>query len=192
MQIEALKDGTHVILREPLFADVEHICRFARGLPIEDRNYLRFDLGRREVVEQLIRQAATGLSHRVIAVVDEDVVGHGVLYFSQDGWQRHLAEIRVLVAQEYRKQSLGAHLVRKLFAEAERRGVERVMVKIAEPQHGVRKIFEHLGFVVDAVMLNHVKDVGGELHPMVVMSCSLDEVSRALRDFYRDDNWPDG
>lgn len=192
MKFESLKDGTHVTLREPTLDDVETVCRFAVALPPEDRKYLRFDLGKREVVEMLLHRAESDRTHRLIAVVGDEIVGHGALYISQDTWQRHLGEIRVLIAQNYRNRKLGTFLIRHLFEEAEKRGVERVLAKIAEPQIGARKIFEHLGFVVDAVMPNHVKDAEGGLHPMVVMSCSLDEVTRALRDFYRDDNWPDG
>ena len=192
MKAEALKDGTHVVLQEPTTEDTERSRSFFLSLPPEDRRYFRYDLSSRAVVESLIRQAQAGLAYRVLATVDDDVVGHGALYFTHNGWQRHLGEIRVLVAPEYRNQRLGTHLIGHLFEEAEKRGVEKVIVRVAEPEIGARRIFERLGFVVDAVLKDHVKDGDGNLHALIIMSCALDEVSRTLREYYREDNWPDG
>lgn len=192
VKVEALKDGATVLLQEPQAADAERLRRFFVGLPVEDRRYFRFDLGRADVVETLIRQAEAGMAYRVLALVDNEVVGHGALYFSHDGWQRHIGEIRVLVAPDYRGLRLGTHIIGQLFEEAEKRGVTRVVARMAEPETAGRKIFERLGFIVDATLPDHVKDADGNLHALVVMSCALDEVSRAMRDFYRDDNWPDG
>lgn len=192
MKVEALKDGAHVTLQEPQVTDAERLRRFFLGLPLEDRRYFRFDLSRPEVVEALIRQAEAGMAYRVIALVEEEVVGHGALYFSHDGWQRHIGEIRVLVAPDYRGRWLGTHIIGQLFEEAEKRGVSRVVARMAEPETGARRIFERLGFIVDARLPDHVKDAEGNLHALIVMSCPLDEVSRAMRNFYRDDNWPDG
>ncbi len=38
----------------------------------------------------------------------------------------------------------------------------------------------------------YVKDTAGHSHALVVMTCTLDDVWRALRDFYSGDDWPDG
>jgi len=194
VKVEALRDGTHVTLKEPTASDTERSRQFFLSLPTEERRYFRYDLSKAVVVESLIRQAEAGLAYRVIALVEGggDVVGHGALYFSHDGWQRHIGEIRVLVAPEYRGRRLGTHIIGQLFEEAEKRGVQKVVVRLAEPEIGARRIFDRLGFIVDAVLPGHVKDADGNLVALIVMSCSLDEVSNAMRDFYRDDNWPDG
>ena len=63
---------------------------------------------------------------------------------------------------------------------------------MAAPQTAARAIFEKLGFCIDAMLPNHVKDSEGHLHPLVVMSCGLDDVAKSLREFYNDADWPDG
>lgn len=192
MKMEMLKDGTAVLMRPPTMDDLERECIFFRSLTDEDRQFLRFDVTKREVVERLIREAAEGRAYRIDGFVDERIIAHGALEFSSDGWARHIAEIRVMVAPSHRGQRLGTLLIGHLFREAERRGVEKVVMRMAAPQAAPRHVAERLGFHVDAVLPDHVKDSTGKLHPLVVMSCPLDEVARALRDMYKSECWPDG
>ena len=63
---------------------------------------------------------------------------------------------------------------------------------MAAPQTAARSVCEKIGFHIDAVLPDYVKDVEGKLHALVVMSCSLDEVSRSMRDFYGEKSWQDG
>ena len=192
MRFEGLKDGTNVLIREPTMDDLEASLRFFQALPPEDRRYLRVDVTRSEVVEHRLRQAATGEVHRVVALVDDRIVGDGALEFSGEQWKRHRGEIRVIVDRDYRKKRLGALLIHDLFKAAVRHEVEKVVVKMAAPQTEARKVCERLGFHVDAVLDDYVKDSRGKLHPLIVMSCSLGEMYHELKDFYRVDDWPDG
>jgi ribosomal protein S18 acetylase RimI-like enzyme len=184
-----LKDGTPVTLREPTKDDVERYMRFFGTLPEDDRLYLRYDVTKREVVERRLDAPSV---HRVVALVDDEIVADGALELSLEGWRSHLGEIRVIVARSYRRRHLGALLIRHLFHVAQQRRVGKVLAKMAAPQIAARKVFERLGFHVDAELSDFVKDARGKLHPLVVMSCTLNEMWEELRDFYRDDNWPDG
>jgi RimJ/RimL family protein N-acetyltransferase len=192
MHLEGLKDGTAVVLREPTMEDLERSRRFFLALPAEDQRYLREDVTQRVIVERRIRQAETGEVYRIVALVGDDIVADGALEFSGEAWHRHLGEIRVIVARDYRCRRLGALLIAHLFRAAQRRGLEKVVVKMAAPQMAARTICERLGFHLDAVLPDHIKDSEGNLQALVVMSCTLDEVWRELRGFYRDDDWPDG
>jgi RimJ/RimL family protein N-acetyltransferase len=192
MTYKALKDGTAVVLREPTMDDVDRSVRFFQGLPPEDLRYLRVDVRQREVVERRIQQAQEGRVHRIVAVAGDDIIADGALEISGEDWSRHLGEIRVIVARDYRCRRLGAMLIGELFRAAQRQRVEKVVAKMAAPQTAARKIFDRLGFRVDAVLPDHIKDSEGELHALVVMSCTLDEVWRQMQDFYRNDDWPDG
>ena len=40
-----------------------------------------------------------------------------------------------------------------------------------------RRACERLGFCLEAVLRDHVKDASGKVHDLFVMSCGLDEVS---------------
>ena len=192
LRIEVLKDGTTVVLREPTMDDVEGSLRFYRALPPEDRRYLKIDVTKRDVVVRRIQQSIEGRIHRIGALVEDEIVAVGTLEFSEDMWRRHLGEIRVVVAREYQRRGLGRLIIADLYRAAQQRGVEKIVAKMAAPQTAARKIFEGLGFHVDSVLPEFIKDADGKLQSLVVMSCTLDELSAELKGFFRTDDWPDG
>jgi GNAT superfamily N-acetyltransferase len=191
-KFEGLKDGTSVLLRELTMADLDRSLAFLKSLPATDRRYLRVDVTRENVVEHRLKQAETGDVYRIAAFAGDTIVADGALESAGAGWTRHIGEIRVLVAENYRSRRLGTILIGELFLEAERRRVEKVIVKMVKQQIEARKICERLGFRVDAVLPNHVKDAEDELQNLIVMSCTLDMMWREMRDFYPKDDWPDG
>ncbi len=188
MRLEALTDGTTVVLQSPTLEDLDRLHRYFCGLPEGDRKYLRFDVTRREVVERLIREALAAEAYRILALVDDDVVGHGALELSRDSWQSHIGELRAIVAPSYRRRGLGAMLIQQLFRAAEQHDLEKAVIRLMRPQLAVRTVCDRLGFVVEAVLKDQAKDADGEVHDLIVMSCGLDEVSRALRDLNREDD----
>jgi GNAT superfamily N-acetyltransferase len=192
MKYEALKNGKTVLLREPTMDDVEGSHRFFMDLPPDDRRYLRVDVTKRDLVERRIRDALEGRVHRLVAIADDKIVADGALEFSAEAWRRHIGEIRVIVAHDYQRLSLGAVLIKTLFQAAQQRGMEKVVAKMAAPQTGARRVFERLGFHVDSVLPDYIKDADGKLQSLVVMSCALDDMSKELREFYHDHKTPDG
>jgi len=192
MKIEALRYGTTVVLREPTMDDVEDSLRFFKDLPLEDRRYLRVDVTQRKNVEQRIRDAIEGRTYRIIALAGDKIVADGALEFSREDWSRHAGEIRAIVAHDYQRRGLGALLIKAIYGVAHQRGVEKLVAKMASPQTGARKTLERLGFHVDSVVPDYIKDVNGNTQSMVIMSCALDELSRELKGFYKTDHWPDG
>ncbi len=192
MGYEGLKDGTIVLLREPTMDDVERSLRFYGNLPREERRYLKVDVTQRDVVERRIRQAVEGRIHRIVAIVDDQIVADGTLERSDEIWRRHLGEIRVVVAREHQRRGLGKLSIADLYRQAQQRGVEKIVAKIAGPQVGARKVFEKLGFHVQSVLPDFIKDADGELQSLVVMSCTLDELSKEMKGFNKTDDWPDG
>ena len=57
------------------------------------------------------------------------------------------------------------------------------------PQESIRAVCEKLGFRVDAILEDYVKDQTGALQSLIVMTCTLDEWFREMKDFYTEDNW---
>lgn len=192
MGYETLKDGSSVLLRPPTADDLERYVAFFRSLPSEERRYLRCDVVDRDLVQRLLQAAENGVTHRMIALVDDAIVGQGILEYDPNTWQRHLGEIRVIVAQSFRHRSLGSLLISAMTHMARQRGLAVVIVKIPAPQDRVVKLCERLGFHFDALLKGHIVDRQGKVQDLIVMSLPLDNVSTALRDFCRDDNWPDG
>lgn len=192
VKVEGLRDGTTVVLRRPTLDDLERSLEFYRALPPEDRRYLRLDVTSRDVIEQRIRQALRGDHVRLMALVNERMVGLGILELAHDLWTRDSGEIRVVVAREFRRRGLASLLISDLFLIAQQMKLKRVLVKMAAPQTAIRAVCERLGFHLDAVLPHYIKDAEGNDQDLIVMSCTLDEVFRQMRDHDKGDDWPDG
>ena len=64
-----LKDGTQVLIRPMTLDDLDRAFAFFKGLPEEDRIFLRFDVTQRDLLEERIRMVETGKVKRLVAVV---------------------------------------------------------------------------------------------------------------------------
>jgi RimJ/RimL family protein N-acetyltransferase len=189
MKYEILEDGTNVMLREPSSEDRQDSLDFFLRLPEEDRRYLRIDVTRSGVVERRLEQAASGEVFRLWAFVGDEIAADGALEFSGEKWGGHLGEIRVIVGREYQRRGLGTLLMQALFHVAEERGLEKIVMNMLEPQTSIRAACEKLGFRVDAVVPDYVKDQDGTTQSLVIMTCTLDQWYKEMKDFYEEKNW---
>lgn len=192
MSYESLDSGCTVQLRRVARGDLEPLLGFFRGLSSDDRRYLRRDVTDTAVVDSLLREAERGGADRMVALCEGEIVGFAALLFDEELWHRHAGEIRVIVGEKHRRQHVGAILVQAMVDAARKRDLSKVVVKMHGPQLQVRQMFERLGFRIDAVLPEYVVDAEGQIQDLVVMSCPLDDVSAALREFCRDDDWLDG
>ncbi len=84
-------------------------------------------------------EVATNIRSYVIALENDEIVGYGALHIHSP----RLAEIRsLIVAQNHRKRHVGKSLVEFALEEAQRLGIEEVLVLTY-----IRPFFEKLGFV---------------------------------------------
>jgi L-amino acid N-acyltransferase YncA len=181
-----LKDGTQLLIRELREDDIERSLAFFCALPAEDRLYLRNDVTRRDVVERRIRDMKDKLIRRLVVVVDDEIVADGSLETEGATWKAHVAEMRLIVARDYRRRRLGVLLARELYLMATSRRVEEIVAKFMGPQKEARNIVERLGFHEQAVLPDYVKDTEGRKHDLVIMRCKLQELMHELEIHYAD------
>ena len=192
MKFETLRDGTTVLLREPTMEDYDASLRFFGNLSPEDRRYLRVDVTKGEIVERRLRQAVSGNVYRLWAFEGDYIAGDGAVEFADEQWRGHMGELRVIVGGKYQRHGLGTLLIRELFDACEKKGLEKVVIKTLAPQLPIRTACENLGFRIDSVIPDYAKDQNGELHSLLIMSCTMDEWFRQMKDFHKEQNWPDG
>ena len=122
-----------------------------------------------------------------MALHEDKVVGHALLDGEQRSWSPHVAEIRVVVAHDYKKRAIGTILAREIFDQAINRGFEKAVAKMMHTQVNARHMFERMGFQVEAELKDHVKDLDGTKHNLLIMSCALedawDKMEELLTDF---------
>jgi L-amino acid N-acyltransferase YncA len=184
-----LKDGKEVVIRDLREDDVDRSLAFFRALPPEDRIYLRNDVTRRDVMEERIRLMSTGRIKRLVALVDDEIVADGSLESDGYTWKSHVAEMRLIVAQPYRRKRLGVLLARELYLIAASKRVEEIVAKFMDPQVAARRVVERLGFHEETVLHNYVKDTEGNKHDLVVMRCMLQELMEEMKSHYTEWDW---
>lgn len=184
-----LKDGTEVVIRPLTAEDLDRSSAFFQGLPAEDREYLRVDVTRPDVVERRIREVAGGKVKRLVAVVNEEIVADGALELGGHDWTCHVGELRLIVARDFQRKGLGMLMARELYALAASEKVEQVIVSMMRPQTAARNIFRKLGFREEITLRDHVKDRSGRTQDLIIMRCDLEALWRELETRFADSDW---
>jgi len=181
-----LKDNRDVLIRAMQREDLEGSLDFFQALSEENRLSLRRDLTTREAIEERIREMEKGAVNRLVAVADEAIVADGALEFSHFGWERHVAELRLVVATPYQRKGLGLLMAGALYDLAASAGIEDVVVKMMASQTAALRIFHKLGFRHEVVLRDYVKDMKGTRKDLVLMRCRLEDLWQKYEDFLRE------
>jgi len=75
-----------------------------------------------------------------------------------------------------RGQGVGRALSQETFALALSVGLEKLLVQMTVDQTGAIAIFEGLGFKAEALLRDHVRDLAGNKHDIVVLAHNVAQV----------------
>jgi len=189
--VAQLKDGTEVLIRPLRIEDLDQSLAFFQALPPDDRTYLRVDVTKRDLVERRIRSALRSENiTRIVAVRGNEIVADGALEVGGDEWDRHVGELRVVVAHAFQRKGLGTVMMRELYGEAASRKVQEIVVRIMRPQQAALLICRNLGFEEELLLHDYLKDVNGHKQDLVLMRCDLEELWRKMEDHIEKSDWP--
>jgi RimJ/RimL family protein N-acetyltransferase len=108
------------------------------------------------------------------------VVGCGTLVRDPHSWSPHVGEIRMVVSLDVRGQGVGRALLQETFAVALGAGLEKLSAQMTVDQRAAIALFESLGFRAEALLRDHVRDVGGKTHDIVVLGHNIEQVRAQL------------
>lgn len=188
-KIEKLKDGTSLTIRLLRIDDLDAMMKFYRGLPLEDRKYLKFDVTNKKVVAKRLKRIESGDDIRVIAVLNNEVVASGALELSGEHWSKHQGEIRVIIARPFQHKGLGTIMIRELYFIAVQKNVELIVARMMRPQVGAQHIFRKLGFREELLLPDFVKDIEGTSQDLIVMACNVKDLWKELDHFFSESDW---
>ena len=164
-----LKDGAEVVIRPLQREDKEALLAFFKGLPDEDRQFLKEDVTDESVVNRWIRDLDYDRVLPLVAEQDGGIIGDASLHFNRHGWFRHMAELRCVVAKDHQKRGLGSFLMRELLSHASDKGIEKIMGQLTSEQETAFRAFSSLGFEKEAELKDFVCDIKGKKHNIVLM-----------------------
>jgi RimJ/RimL family protein N-acetyltransferase len=161
-------------------ADEAAVLAFAQALPTHDLLFLPRNISQPKVLSAWISEIERGAITSILAVRDSRVVGCGTLVRDPHSWSPHVGEIRMVVASEVRGQGVGRALSQETFALALGAGLERLTVQMTVDQTAAIAAFEGLGFRAEALLRDHVRDVDGKTHDIVVLGHNIAQVQAQL------------
>ena len=161
-------------------ADEAAVLDFARKLPVHDLLFLPRDISEPKVLAAWIKEIERGAITSLLAIKADRVVGCGTLVRDPLSWSPHVGEIRNVVATDVRGQGVGRALSQETFALALRAGLEKLSVQMTVDQQAAIALFEGLGFKAEALLHDHVCDVGGKKHDIVVLGHNVAQVQAQM------------
>jgi RimJ/RimL family protein N-acetyltransferase len=164
-------------------ADEAAVLAFAQALPAHDLLFLPRNISEPKVLSAWVKEIERGAITSLLAVTDGKVVGCGTLVRDPYSWSPHVGEIRMVVSLDVRGQGVGRALSQETFALALGAGLEKFTVQMTIDQRGAIALFESLGFKAEALLRDHVRDVDGKKHDIVMLGHNVMQV-RAQMEAY--------
>ena len=152
--------------------DAPQLARFFQGIAEADRNFFKEDV----LDSHLISSWTTDeVNHRLVATTKgNDIVGYAAT-LAMGGWESHVGELRLVVAPDQRGKGLGGTLAKAAVDAGVKKGLKKVFVEVLAPQTPVKRVFESMGFVPEALFRSQVIDRSGAFQDLIVLSYFADE-----------------
>ena len=167
-------DGAQMTIRPMVPGDEDALLDFFRGIPAEDRFYLKEDVTDPKIIARWVQTLDYSRVLPLLAFLDGRIVGDGTLHHRRAGARQHIGEVRVVVAPAYRNRGVGRGLLHKLIDIAGDKGLKTLMFEVvADTEPAARHTAQVLGFVPVAVLQAHVRDLGGTSHDLLIMERRL-------------------
>jgi len=175
--------GADVEIARMTSADRSTLVDFIAGLPVRDLLFVRRDLSHPKVVDAWMRSLDAGRMPSLAARHRGSMVGCTAIVVDELSWSKHVGELRVLVAPEWRGRGLGRALIQECFAQALELGLRKLIAQMTVEQRAAIAVFEELGFRAEALLAGHVADRDGGLHDLVLLSHDVDAVQGRMQAF---------
>ncbi len=165
--------GASLLLRGFEAGDLGAVLKFAADLPPHDLLFLSRDIQHPKVITAWLDAIADNVIQSLLAFDGEQVVGSTAIVRDLRGWSPHVAELRILIAEEYRGKGLGRVLLNHCFTDAVDAGAEKLVARMTPDQRGAIALFEEMGFRGEAMLRDHVKDHDGSVHDLAILSLNV-------------------
>lgn len=176
-QLITLRDGVRVLLRPITPDDRQALIDLYHAAGPEDLRYMRHDVADRKVVEAWIDNLDYDWVLPLVALAGERIVGNSTLHLGS-GPTRHVAEVRIYLAKDFRRRGLGTRMLQTLVDMAKRRHVHLILAQVVVDQTNEVKAFQQMGFERKYTLENFFMLPDGDLRDVVQLVLRL----RAIHD----------
>ena len=146
-----LRDGTSVLLRPMNAGDRNHLEGLFNSITDEDLHFFRHNVKDPAIIQAWCDDLKYDRILPMLALVKERSVGIVTLHFNE-GSKRHVGEIRLFLAKDFRKRGLGIKMARAAIDLARKQGLRLLVGEIVADQPKVIRAFEQLGFKIQCTL----------------------------------------
>lgn len=178
-----LIDKTKVIARPIETFDIKALSEFFSKIPKSDLLIYKDDITKGENVENLFADSNNRKVFQLAVLAKDKVVAQGSLHSEGLFWS-HAAELKLIVAPDYRGKGLGSQLFNILLYEGLKNHFQKIIVRYIPDNISFTKIMNHYGFKPETVLSCYVKDeLSSITKDLVIASFSLENWERRF-EFY--------
>jgi acetyltransferase len=140
-----LKDGVSILIRPMTPDDEQRLVDLFAPVSDADFRYLRDNVRDRAVIESWFENLDYSRVLPLLALFKDRVVGQATLHF-RHGPERHIGEVRIFLAKDFRQRGLGTRMLNTLIDLARRKDLDLLQAEVVADQSRVIKAFQKLGF----------------------------------------------
>jgi RimJ/RimL family protein N-acetyltransferase len=152
--------------------DKQRLMEFYGAVGDDDLRYFRHYVKDPALIEAWCDQLDYSKVLPVLGFVKERIVGSASLHF-YDGPKRHVAEVRLFLAKDFRQRGLGMKMIRSLIDFARKEDIRILVAEVMAEKTKVVRAFEQLGFVSRCVLEDYFMFPDGDYADAVLMTYSL-------------------
>lgn len=176
-------DGKTIEISEMTAGDRAEVEAFVATIPEHDLLFLSSDITHPKVMAAWARNIRTGRVKSLLAREGGKIIGCTAIVLNILSWSRHVGELRVILAPEWRGHGLGTVLMQEAFIQALELGLEKLCMQATVDQPAAIAGFESLGFRAEALLHQHVKDSEGKLYDLAILSHNVEKVQQRMEAF---------
>lgn len=182
----SLRNGSEVTIRLLKPTDGERLSEFLMSIPSKERVHFRDDVTDSAVVSRWVEDINLKKVVPLVAIQDNIIVSQWTLHVHEYGWTRHHGEIRGIVLPEIRKQGLATAMIYELLTFASELDIERLVISLVRTQQGLLRSYQEVGFRIEAVLKDWVKDFNGDYHDLYLLTMELEPAWRKMEEMILD------
>lgn len=165
-----LRHGDTITIRALDERDRSALLAFGQSLPHNDWQYLEDDFRNPDIITRLVNAYQAENWRQIVAIDDHNVIAGYSAVRRMPGWSSHVADIKLIIADNWRRQGLGTVLARSIFDASRELGAEKIVMSIPEEQTAGQAIFIRMGFHFEGRLIDHVRDRSGGRHNIILLS----------------------
>jgi ribosomal protein S18 acetylase RimI-like enzyme len=153
--------------------DLEALQGFFGRVPEGDRTFFNEDVLDPDVVRSFMTPRDG--DDRAILIDDAGAVVGWLALFGGVGWSSHVARLVVVVDPDHRGAGIGKRLSREGLVRGLRAGYSKLVVEIVADELHAIAMFQAIGFEVEALLRDHVRDRAGTVRDLVVLAHNAEQ-----------------